>query len=771
MEGRFIGLFCFLFVIAFSFSQDLSPVEQRFYEKLKDIDLVLKQFGYELFERELYPEVPLPVGEDYILGPGDELIVYFWGDPVDVLGLESVYKTYVDREGRVFIPHVGAIYVWGKSLKEAEREMRRLLSRKFRNFRVELSLGSLRSLPVYLSGFVNNPGVVFVPATASLIEALVVGGGIPKNGSLRNIILRRAKGGETKIDLYDFLLKGKPLNIFLKDGDVIYVEKLGSTVGVAGSVKRPAIYEIKEGDTIESVIELAGGVLFSAYTYNVKLFRYEDGALKVYNGTLLDREFLKKRVKDGDLILVEELYKLVENYVEVKGHVKYPGKYSVEKFPELSFLIEVAGLLPDTNLYYGEIIRKDTVTGKTEVINFSPKKVKDGEENYSLRPFDVIVFYPEWLYTPITVSGEVENPGIVPYYPGITLLDLLREFRFRGDFRELKALVFSGKKEETENDELLLEKVAEEPEREASRIIYLYDLFVEGEGNITLLPGTKILIERIHPNEKLRTVTILGEVNKPGKYRLEEGMTLYDLIVRAGGYTERAFPKGLIFIRESAKKLQEEHLRLAITTLEESLLKTEEGLSTAGGAREELEIVKLTLARQKELLKLIKEKAKIGLGRIALEIPESLEELKNHPSNIPLEDGDLVFVPARPNYVLVLGDVYNQISLPYRREKPLKYYLDLVGGATPTSDLENMYVIKANGTVISRRNYGKFFSFEWEDGKLYFARDFMDMKLEEGDTIVIPSKVKVPVMWRPLIRDVVQIIFQAVSTAVLAKRL
>ncbi len=771
MEGRFIGLFCFLFVIAFSFSQDLSPVEQRFYEKLKDRDLVLKQFGYELFERELYPEVPLPVGEDYVLGPGDELIVYFWGDPVDVLGLESVYKTYVDREGRVFIPHVGAIYVWGKSLKEAEREMRRLLSRKFRNFRVELSLGSLRSLPVYLSGFVNNPGVVFVPATASLIEALVVGGGIPKNGSLRNIILRRAKGGETKIDLYDFLLKGKPLNIFLKDGDVIYVEKLGSTVGVAGSVKRPAIYEIKEGDTIESVIELAGGVLFSAYTYNVKLFRYEDGALKVYNGTLLDREFLKKRVKDGDLILVEELYKLVENYVEVKGHVKYPGKYSVEKFPELSFLIEVAGLLPDTNLYYGEIIRKDTVTGKTEVINFSPKKVKDGEENYSLRPFDVIVFYPEWLYTPITVSGEVENPGIVPYYPGITLLDLLREFRFRGDFRELKALVFSGKKEETENDELLLEKVAEEPEREASRIIYLYDLFVEGEGNITLLPGTKILIERIHPNEKLRTVTILGEVNKPGKYRLEEGMTLYDLIVRAGGYTERAFPKGLIFIRESVKKLQEEHLRLAVTTLEESLLKTEEGLSTAGGAREELEIVKLTLARQKELLKLIKEKAKIGLGRIALEIPESLEELKNHPSNIPLEDGDLVFVPARPNYVLVLGDVYNQISLPYRREKPLKYYLDLVGGATPTSDLENMYVIKANGTVISRRNYGKFFSFEWEDGKLYFARDFMDMKLEEGDTIVIPSKVKVPVMWRPLIRDVVQIIFQAVSTAVLAKRL
>ncbi|HID65585.1 MAG TPA: polysaccharide export protein, partial [Aquificaceae bacterium] len=261
------------------------------------------------------------------------------------------------------------------------------------------------------------------------------------------------------------------------------------------------------------------------------------------------------------------------------------------------------------------------------------------------------------------------------------------------------------------------------------------------------------------------------EVRKPGIYRLEKGMRLYDIIMKAGGFTENAYPRGLIFIRESAKELQEQHLKIAITALEEGLLKADEGLGTVGGTSEERMIIQLTLNKQRELLRIIKEKAKIGLGRIALDIPERLEDLRNSPSNILLEDGDYIYIPPRPNYILVLGEVYNQISLPYIKGKPLSYYLELVGGTTPNADLENIYVIKANGRVISRRNYNELLSFEWNNGKLYFGRDFMDMPLEEGDTIVVPTKLKIPVLWRPLIRDVVQIIFQAISTAVLAKRL
>ncbi len=755
----------------------LSYIEGKINSIYKEKNLKLKQFGYDLFENVGKTlSAPIPVGDNYVLGPGDEIIIYFWGDPVDLLGLESEYRTYVDREGKIFIPHVGVIYAWGKTVRELRQELEKLLSRKFRNFSIDISVGKLRVFPVYVSGFVTNPGMVLVPSTYTVVEALALAGGVSKNGSLRNIVLRRRNGEEIVIDLYNLLIKGLPINVKLMDGDVIYVNKIGKTIGIAGSVKRPAIYELKDEKTIQEVISLAGGTTFSTYTYGVKLFRFENNTLKVYNGNLNDSNFLKTEVKDGDLIYIEELKDIIKNYVEVKGHIGYTGKYSVDEYPTLSQLLNVVELLPDTNLYYGEIIRKDLSTGKTKVINFVPKEIIEGKKDINLKPFDTIVFFPEWLYTPITVSGEVEKPVLIPHYPDITLLDALREVKFTDKLRNLKAIVVFGQKS-PKKEELLKEEIVKETEKlikkgeKVSRIVYLYDLLVKGEGNIKLTPGTKILIKKTSPTEKDKSVTILGEVKKPGVYKLKEGMTLYDLIVMSGGYTERAYPKALIFIRERVKKMQEEHLKTALIALQEGLLKSEEGIQAVGGTPQEKALLQLTLQRQQRLLKIIQEKAKIGLGRIALDIPEKLEDLKNSPSNITLEDGDFIYVPSKPNYILVLGEVYNQISLPYIKGKTLSYYLEQVGGTTPYADVDNIYVIKANGRVVSKQTYDSLFSFDWKDGKLYFGRDFMDMPLEEGDTIVVPPKLKVPILWRPLIKDVVQIIFQSISTAVLAKRL
>ena len=754
-----------------------SVIELKFSKTYPERVKGLKQFGYDIF-KNIKPvlEIAVPVGDDYVLGPGDEVVIYFWGDPVEILKLDSIFKTYVDREGKVFIPYAGVIYAWGKTIKEFREELIKLLSKKFKRFKVEVSAGKIRTFTVYVSGYVNKPGAVLVNSTFTVLEALALAGGVSKNGSLRKIYLRRNDKEIYEIDLYDLLVKGKKLDIRLKDGDVIFVEKIGKTVAIAGSVKRPGIYELKNEKTIKDLINLAGGTLFSAYNYGIKLFRYEENTLKVFNGNLFDEKFVNTELKDGDLVFIEDIYELPENYIEVKGHVKYTGKYSVNDYKTLRELIETVELLPDTNLYYAEIVRKDIETGKTQIINFVPKYVLEGRENYELKPFDVVIFYPEWLYTPITVSGEVENPQVIPYYPKITLLDVLREIKLKDDYTRLKALVYLGKpvkvkKKEEKKEEIVetAEKLIEEGEK--TRVVYLYDLFVKGIGNVVLTPGTKILIKRTEKTEKDKTVTILGEVKRPGIYKLEKGMRLYDLIKKAGGYTENAYPKGLIFIRESAKKLQEEHLKIAITALEEGLLRSEEGTSLAGASPEERAILQMTINRQKQLLRIIKEKAKIGLGRIALDIPDTLEELKNSSSNILLEDGDYIYVPSKPNYVLVLGAVYNQISLPYIKGKPVSYYLKLVGGTTPEADIENIYIIKANGRVISKRNVEKFLSFDWKDGKLYFARDFMDMPVEQGDTIVVPAKLKVPVMWRPLLRDVVQIIFQSISTAVLAKRL
>ena len=181
--------------------------------------------------------------------------------------------------------------------------------------------------------------------------------------------------------------------------------------------------------------------------------------------------------------------------------------------------------------------------------------------------------------------------------------------------------------------------------------------------------------------------------------------------------------------------------------------------------------MQITISKQRELLSIIKERAKIGLGRIALNVPDSLEELRNSKENIKLERGDYIYVPTEPRYVLILGDVYNQISVPYIPGKTVAYYLNQAGGPGKNADLDNIYIIKANGRVVARRNYEKFLQIAWKDNKLFFGGDFLEATVEQGDTIVVTSELRVPTMWRPLIRDVVQIIFQAISTAVLAKRL
>ncbi|WP_121923504.1 SLBB domain-containing protein [Hydrogenothermus marinus] len=398
----------------------------------------------------------------------------------------------------------------------------------------------------------------------------------------------------------------------------------------------------------------------------------------------------------------------------------------------------------------------------------------------------------------------------MPYYEGITLLDVLRDVKFKEKPRYLKAVIFrennnkEGYKEyPTYKNQNLLNKnnlitnsinkrfIAENNQnfidknlglkdqydnsyftKKEKKVVYLYDLLIKGskEENITLKEGDSILIKKVENTEKDKTVTILGEVNRPGIYKYKSGMRLYDLILEAGGYTEDAYPKALIFIRESAKKLQQEQLQASILSMEESLSKSSEGLEAAGATAEEQALAKMYIEKQKRLLNIIKQKAKLGLGRVALDIPNSLEELKYSKDNIQLQDGDFIYIPAKPNYILVLGDVYNQISLPYRKDFTVEDYLKEVGGAKENAKEDDIYIIKANGRVVSKRNFDSSF-IKWQDDKLYIKQDFYSMKLEQGDTIVVPTELKIPVMWRPLLRDITQIIFQSISTAVLAKRL
>ncbi|WP_121923505.1 SLBB domain-containing protein [Hydrogenothermus marinus] len=389
-------------------STQVSDIESLYMSKigLSKVKGRLRQFGYNFFKG--YKVTGLTsVGDKYILGPGDFLLLYIWGDPVDILGLNGFYRLVIDREGKVFIPHLGVFYVWGLSVAKAKNLFYDFFKKKFKNFQIELSLGKLRTFPVYVSGFVNKPSVVQVTGINTVLDALALAGGISKNGSLRNIILRRATGEKQKIDLYDLLVEGKPINITVKQGDSIYVGPIGKTAAIYGEVKRPAIYELKENATINDLIKLAGGLNPSAYEYNVKLYRYENNQLIIKDGSLKDKKFMESYIKDGDLIKIEEIKNIIENKVEIKGHIKYPSIYSINEVNTLRKAIKLAGFLDDTNLYYAEIIRKQK-SGNYKVIEFKPIDILNNKKDIKLKPLDTVVFYPEFIYKPIKISGEIK---------------------------------------------------------------------------------------------------------------------------------------------------------------------------------------------------------------------------------------------------------------------------------------------------------------------------------------------------------------------------
>jgi protein involved in polysaccharide export with SLBB domain len=698
-------------------------------------DSPLTQFGYNFFKGTVVKGL-LPVGDEYPVGPGDSIAIYFWGDPVDILGLTGFYTITIDREGKIFVPNLGVFYVWGLTVSQTEDIIFRAMAKKFKQFEIEVSLGKLREFPVYVSGYVKNPGVVLATGVYNVLDVLTATGGIEKNGSLRDIVLKRFeknKINEIKIDLYDLLIYGKPINIRVKEGDSIIVNPINKTAGISGVIKRPAVYEFTSYSNINDLINISGGVLPSAYSVGVKLVRYEKDTLQIYEGDLKDFVFLTKGLNDGDLVLIEPLYNLIANEINIKGHIAYPGKYPYEKGMKLGELLNKIGILPDTNLDLAEISR-----GKNnEIINFNPFKVLSGKSDVLLYNRDTITFYPDMVQDPVRISGEVENPILIPYYSGITLLDVLNSVDFKGDVKDLKAEIFSE-------------------DEEKYSAVYLYDLMISAikTENLLLRPGDNILIKYLEPKEKSAKVTVLGEVKNPGVYAYKTDMKLYDLLLQSGGYTEDAYPYGLIYIKESAKRLQTEQIEFVFTTLEEYLLKTEENASYSSEiSQSEKEIFQITLLRHKQLLENLEKRSRFNLGRIALDTPDTLEDLKNSKDNIIIDQGDYIYVPRKPSHVLVIGDVFNQISMPYKEDYTVKQYIEDVGGLTKNSDKKEIYVIRANGKVIAKRQYS-------------YAK-FYNMKMKRGDTIVIPSKIKVPVVWRYVLRDTTQILFQALSTVAL----
>lgn len=640
---------------------------------------VLPLFGFKLFgggAETFAPVDQVPVTPDYLVGPGDQLIIRGWGQ------LDINYTGVVDRNGLLFLPKVGNIHVAGVRYQDLTAYVRTAVARNFRNFDLNVTLGQLRSVPIFVVGHAKRPGRYTVSSLSTLVSALFATGGPARTGSMRAIQLRRGSKVVVEFDVYDLLLRGdKSRDVSLQAGDVIYVPPVSRQVAIFGSVNEPAIYELKAGETLESLVAMAGGLTVTAAGQMAKLERIDDRRSLTVLDVMLDRKGLTTELHSGDIVSVFSITPRFENAVTLRGQVAGPGRYSWKPG------MKVRDLIPDA---------------------------------------DALITTDYWLKRNRADEVFVESDG---------------------------ALVRNIKTSRTEInwDYAVIERLNP---RDASTSLIAFNLgkaVFDGDEseNLALLPGDIITIFalndlRVAESKKVRFVRLEGEFRQSGIFQVKPGETLRQLVASVGGLTEQAYLYGAEFTRESVRVQQQKQLDDFIARLEQDLDRqaADAQSSSLGSAEDNVRLQAEMLANKRLLEKMRKVKAK---GRIVLELSPGVRHMSELP-DLVLEDGDRFVVPQRPSVVNVIGAVYNESAYLYRPQKSLGDYLRQAGGLTREADKDSVYVMRADGTVISARQSGWFSSLN-------------SMDLMPGETVVVPLELDKTSFMRSL-KDWTQILYQ-----------
>ncbi len=422
----------------------------------------LSQYGYSIFSGAGSPSIA-SIGDDYILGPQDKLVLYLWGDPVDIKELLPSYDLVVDRAGNIFFAPVGQLAVWGQDLGTFRNYLKSQLDRKYKKLGMSVALGTLREFPVSVAGFATSPGTIMATGADTVVSVLARAGGVMKTGSLRSILLTRVnKTGSitVNVDFYDLLIQGKNLDLRVREGDSILVPGIGAVAGIAGEVRRPGIYELKAEKSVADILALSGGSLPSARSSSISLVRFDGDQKKLVAGDLASSTFVSAKIADGDLLVVGVSSPLVGNSIEVTGSVKFPGRYTSDSIKKLGELIAKVQLLPETSQFYGRVYRIES-SGRDASFTFSPRDIVDGKSDFDLRSRDSVVFY-RYDYLPATmeadrfpqtvvVSGTARYAGLYAWKQGMRLSSIImRDQMLAGtnlNYAELERVGIGGKTE------------------------------------------------------------------------------------------------------------------------------------------------------------------------------------------------------------------------------------------------------------------------------------------------------------------------------------
>jgi len=530
-------------------------------------------FGYDIFKRDpaLFQATSVgAVDPDYLIGPGDELIVMLWG--------ETQFRQVltVDREGFVFIPEIGQVFVNGLNLNLLESKLFRVLSKSYSSLNpqgrkpttfLDVSLGNLRPLRIQVLGEVSQPGGYTVSPSATLFSALYYFNGPTTLGSLRDIRLIRNGKEIASIDFYDYLLTGKkPQDQKLQLDDVIFIPKRLKTVTIEGEINRPGIFELKSGEKLKDLISIAGNLKITAYLDRAQIDRIvpfdkrdEIGMDRMFTDVNLE-EILKAEkdflLDDGDHIQVFSVLDLRKNVVDIRGAVTRPGNYDLGESLRLSDLIQKAdGLLGDAYLERVDIVRvKPDFTEKLIKLNLIKALENEINNDIELQGLDRVQIYSlsEMVAKNyVSISGHVKQSGRFLLQENMTLYDLL--FKAGGFIDdEYKKLTYLDRAE-------LIRTMEDSDEREIIPFNLGKVLDKQGLANIDLRANDAVRVYSINEIEgETRYVSISGHVKRPGRYELYEGnMSLYDLIFKAGGFVDEEFKKRTYLQRAELVRIKE----------------------------------------------------------------------------------------------------------------------------------------------------------------------------------------------------------------------
>lgn len=737
----------------------------------------LAPFGYDIFEgrnEAVQPSVNMPVPSNYVIGPGDSIKLQLFGKET------GDFELSVNNEGNIDLPDLGPLQVTGTSFQE----LKELVKQKYNQQKIGVSsfvsMGQIRTIQIFLVGEVYRPGPLVVSGLSTVTTALINSGGVNEIGSLRNIELKRSGATVANFDLYDLIVKGDTSNdLRLEQGDVLFVPTAKNIVSIDGQVRRPAIYEIVGNESVGDLVSLAGGLLPKADANSLQLVRKNPvTGLSIVNINANDKAALSKRLVNGDFLRVPEANLEFNNAIVINGAINMPNIIA-DTGLSLSNIVTEKTIYSNTDLHYAILVRKGRLNEQSTVIQFKPLDVLSQNFDLPLQAFDELVFFNrvvedvakgvaqqvvdgnlqtsqddikteqatylqtienrrftaesftrlssknfsrKELLSPIIaklkseasekhpvqlieINGEVKYPGVYPRPRNISINNALNA---------AGGLTESAHLESAEITSVNVQSGTLQVEHKS--ISLLSQMLLPDNQQVSLQSKDVLSIVRIPQWYESNNIQLRGEVKFPGTYQIKNGETLANVIERAGGLTDNATIGAAVFTRKELVEKERANIDRAIEDLRQQLANN--SLSTSQFSKS---IDYETANQVLDDLTDVK-----PVGRMVIDLAAIIYGNKN--ADIVVKNGDTLTVPNITPAISIIGEVFVSATHRFDAALSVEDYISLAGGIREYGDASNIYIVKANGSVMVPKS------------DFWFGAGNATL-LSPGDTIVVPRNV------------------------------